>query len=655
MRFLFFAIALTVIMPSLRAQDGEPMEVDFGKLAEGELLLMPMGADSAADAYVLYDQERMAVDIGFSGKLQLEEARHRRVKLIRESSFDRADVEIRFRPKSQKVLNLDAAVHLPNGETIKLKNRDFIREELTDELSVMKWTFPSITPGAVIEYRYLLTNDYITVPPRYTFQESIPVRYTEYSSVIPGIFSYVNLGNGTNFNVRKSEVKNKAYGSSTYSVYYETYGFRDLPAYKRQPYVNNFEDYIPNVRYQLQSITYPDGRREKVFSDWHETAKEIDGWDNFGKAFSSRGMSNSVWKEAEMKIAGLETETEKAEALYNFVTTRVKWDGDYDWTSDRSPDKVFEAGTGNSGEINLMLLALLKNADIKAHPMLISLRGGGSPIQVYPIMSQFRHVMVVAELDGTEVIMDPNDRRRPMGLPRVVALNHTGMVMDPANPHWMDINVPPARQTVVAGLVIDETGKAEVDITSRMESYYAFNGREKIASMEKDDEFPLFEDIMSRHPEAAMLEKDIKEEERKSGQLDMTMKLNVQVGEVIDDYMYLQPILMQILETELADAEQRLYPVDFPYPMMERYISNITLPEGYVLDELPESLRVRSEDGSISCLFTASSNQTNQIGINLQVSIDRTVYQPDEYVILRQIFKKIIELQETTLVIKRAK
>ena len=127
------------------------------------------------------------------------------------------------------------------------------------------------------------------------------------------------------------------------------------------------------------------------------------------------------------------------------------------------------------------------------------------------------------------------------------------------------------------------------------------------------------------------------------------------MGQAMDDYLYVQPILSPVLNNELADAEYRLYPVDFAYPWMERYITTITLPEGYAVEELPESIRLRSEDGTMSCTFAATEKADKTISINFTVSIDRTVYEAAEYGALRAMFKRIIELQESTIVLKRAK
>ena len=651
-RFVFYLLLALLGPISLCAQEQEPFKVKYGRPAEGELDRMPVGRDSAAEAYVLYDSEDMRIRTGNEGRLVMDRIIHQRIKLIRESSFDRAEYEVYYRRGDESVSSLDALVHLPTGGVVKLKRSDFVTEDYDDDTRVVKWTFPQLTEGAVIEYRYIKTSEYITIPPRFFYQTDIPIYYTEYTTTIPGNMSYVNLGNATNHHVYESKVN--TVGNVGEKEVITTQGYYNMPSYETQPYTNNFEDYVPHARLQLQTFRFRDGRVEQVFFDWPKTSKDMDDRVDFGRAYRGSGASNKVWKDAEMKIAGLTTETEKAKALYEFVAGNINWNGRYSFLSENVPDKVYAAKEGNSGEMSLMLLALLQRAGIEAQPVLVGLRNNGSAIEIYPIMTQFDHVMVVAQLDGEEVVLDPGSVYRPMGLPRYRALNHRGMVLEPGNPHWMDIKAPTATQTVVTTMAVDEMGTAEVDFQARLNSYYAISGRSTIRNSESDAEFPIVEDVMENYPDAEVGETD-SDSEDVSGRLGLTLHMTVPVGEEIDDYMYVQPLVLKALNRELVDAERRYYPVDFGYPWKKRFISKVTVPEGFVVDEIPESIRFTSEDKSVSCTYVASEEADGIVNVSFTVAFDKVVYPADEYGVLKKMFEKIIEMQDATIVLKRAK
>jgi hypothetical protein len=303
----------------------------------------------------------------------------------------------------------------------------------------------------------------------------------------------------------------------------------------------------------------------------------------------------------------------------------------------------------------MLLLALLRQAGIASQPLLMPLRNRGAPLEIYPLLMQFDHLMILATLDGKQIILDPGSVYRPMGLPRINALNHRAFVANPKNPHWIDVTVPRASKIVMADMVIDEEGMAEVDIKSRLSSYFGFTGRQQLNEMMEDNELPLAEEIIKAYPESELVSHEIPESKEVSGPLTLEMKLKVPLGESIDDYLYVQPFLFPFIDNGLAEVSQRLYPVDFSYPRQERYIAKITLPEGYVLDELPESQRVMSEDGTIGCTFAVEDKGNSLLSLNFTVTINKTVYAPSEYQAIKQIFERIIDFQESTIVLKRAK
>ncbi|OAV45201.1 DUF3857 domain-containing protein [Lewinella sp. 4G2] len=655
MKHLNLFLLLLLITTGLCAQDREPLDIKYGKLSAGEFSYMPTGRDSSTEAYVLFDRMSLEINFDASNTPRRTQRVHRRVKLIRESSFDRATVELYYRPKTESMTDINACIFIPGEKVVKLKGRDFVRSKYSDDVNLIKFTFPGVKEGAIIEYQYNYSTENIVVPSRFQFQEDIPVRYVEYSSRILDMFEYVNIGTSTNYDVKQHRNTTQQLGSRTHQININTFGYYDLPSYEYQPYVNNFLDYLPYVQYQLRNFYPPDGTVRKIFTDWPQTIKAMDGWTEFGKAYKQGGLSNGVWKVAEPKLAGLTTETEKAQALYDFVINNVVWNEVHDWTSDHSPDRTFEAKEGDSGEMAFMLLALLRRADIEAQPALVSLRDRGAPIQVFPIMAQFEHAMVYAKLDGEWTFLDPNDRRRPMGLPRSSALNGAVMIADPDNPRWVEPTTPAAKSTIMVTADLQDDGTATTEIIAKSDSYFAYSDRIRVANMEEDMEFPIAENIAKRFPEASLVDMEVMDGDVKSGDMKYSMHLEVPMADVVDDYLYLQPILVTALDKELVDTERRLYPMDFNYPWVKRYITTINLPEGYVVDEIPESFIVKSEDGSMVSLFRVLGQEDGKINLEHRVSINRTVYSAAEYPVLKELFELVIEAQESVIVLKKAK
>lgn len=663
MRFIILPYFLLCCTINLSAQYEAGLK--FGDVSEADLRLMAAPGDSTAEAYVLYDKLDLRFDYLPDKGPAVEETFHRRLKLLKPSSFERANIELTYDSDFQDVRGLDASVYLPSGEEIKLKRRDFIREQGDGSQRTIKFTFPRIMPGAIIEYVYTRTTESILVPTAYSFQERLPVRWAEYTAMIPKYYRYVSLGTQGEFYI--NEVKQEyrrwnpsgqrgASGSTPIAFTDMRYVMKDQPAFSVQPYTNNLRDYLPQVRLQLQSVQYPNTISQPVFNNWHTTVAELHERKDFGRYYRVKSNYNQLWKAAEPIIMAGNSTRERIDLAYYFITSRLEWNERYAILGSDTPDRIFDAAEGNSADLNLSLLALLNEAGIPAHPLLVSLRDRGAPMEVYPLINQFNHLMVYTEVEGQPYLLDANGPGRPPGLPRIEALNHRGWVADRDNPHWINVEVPRARRVVLATMQLDETGRAEVSLTGRLESYYAFAGRNQLGEMKQASEAPLVREIVERYPETEVLTHELLDGGDTATQpLNYQASLRLPAGPASDDYLYVQPIILPVLNEELDDVEQRLYPIDFPFPWREQYVATISVPTGFAVDELPESTRLVSEDRGLSATFTASTTPGNGVQVNFTVDHDRTFYRASDYAALRVMYQRIIELQESTIVFKRSK
>ncbi len=657
-------LPLLLLSAFLGAQDFD--DVRFGKVSAEELAALPPAGDSTAGAYVLYDR----LDLKFVWLQDKGPARteyfHTRTKLLKASSFDLADLEISYDRSYQKLHGLHAVIHLPTGESVKLSRRDFIREQDKDQGETIKFTYPQVTAGAIIEFEYTLTTESILIPSSFAFQRKIPVRWAEYSASIPIYYNYVSLGTNGQYAVNEVGQSRRAWGPSFRNAPADNndhvahteirWAMRDVESFRVQPYTNNLHDYLPRVRLQLQEVAYPGEIVQPIFSNWKQLAEELLDRDDFGDPFLNRGTHDKMWDEARKEILAGTTDKERIDAAYYYVCRRLRSNSEVSFLGTESPDKLLAEGMGNSADLNLSLLAMLREAGIEAYPLLVSLRDGGSPIEFYPILTQFDHLMVYTEVDGKPYLLDANGPSRPPGLPRVASLNHRGWLVDADQPRWVDVEVPQARQVVMATIRLDEAGGAEVDLQSRLTSYYAFSGRGQLQRQESPDDTPIASEVLSAFPEARLLTHEVGGgDDDASAPLSVNLSMQVPAAMASDDFLYLQPVLIPMLNKELDDVETRLYPVDFPYPWQLDYVANVVIPEGYTVEELPESIRMQSEDGGMSATYSVTDNGSGLISLVFRVSLDRTVYQAADYPMLRHMYRRIIDLQEANIVFTRAK
>ncbi|CAH1002029.1 hypothetical protein LEM8419_02944 [Neolewinella maritima] len=642
--------------------------VEYGRISDADRALLQAPADSAAEAYVLYDH----LDLDFAYRdgegPSTVETTHRRLKLFKPSAYERANITLSFNREYVEYTDVEGIVHLPQGGSILLTSADIVTQKGEGLTMTTKFTFPRLCPGATIEYRYVKRTKSILTPTVYTFQEDIPVRWAEYTATIPAYYDYVSLGASGRYHINESKIISREWGPSFTTGPYASrneldhtrirWVMTDLDAYDYQPYSNNFIDYLPKARLQLRGVWYPGEGKRSIFSTWEETVDELQDRKDFGRYYRNKINYGRLWSAAEANIAAAADLRGKIEAAYRFVVEHYRWNGYFSILATDAPNKTFENGRGNSADLNIALLSLLNEAGIDAHPLLVSLRNGGAPIEAYPMLQQFDHLMVYTEVDGQTVLLDANDADRPVGLPRVAALNHRGWVAEKGNPRWVNIEVPPAKQTVMVSMDVAADGQTTAHLRSRLESYYAFDARSALNDMTNDREAPLASVIIAQYPDAVVL-KTTHEGAAKGANSDilsLDVDLQLPAGQAMNDFLYIQPVLLPMLDDQLDDVESRLYPIDFPYPWIQRYVAQINLPEGFVVDELPASLRLKADDGSIAVVYSVDENVAlRAVTVNFAVQLDRTLYTSGEYGGLREMFRRIIDLQQAPIVLKRAK
>ena len=99
--------------------------------------------------------------------------------------------------------------------------------------------------------------------------------------------------------------------------------------------------------------------------------------------------------------------------------------------------------------------------------------------------------------------------------------------------------------------------------------------------------------------------------------------------------------------------EERLYPIDFVIPYEDKYIVNIMLPEGYVVESLPESAAMAFKDGQAKFDYVVKENG-KYLQLMVRLEISNPLVQPVDYKDFKTFFGKIVEKQGEQIVLTKA-
>ena len=119
------------------------------------------------------------------------------------------------------------------------------------------------------------------------------------------------------------------------------------------------------------------------------------------------------------------------------------------------------------------------------------------------------------------------------------------------------------------------------------------------------------------------------------------------------DMIYLNPWVINVMEENPLTEEQRTLPVEFPHKSIEAINSIVTLPEGYVVEELPQRLIMKSEDGALRCLISSEVKGRDLVS-QCQIHIDKTLFTPSEYPVVKSFLDAVYKRLQDLIVIKKA-
>jgi hypothetical protein len=409
----------------LLAQE-KPMK--WGDVPRADLEMTGFPADSNATAVILCDYG----EVEFTGsEFEMVYKRHRRIKILSEAGYKWGSFALQYYAHKnwQKVSDVE-------GQIIKLAADGTVRREKLDKKSIfdenvdgewrrVRFTLPNLSPGAVVEYRFTVRSQSGRFLHDWEFQTGEPTRWSEFRAEIPQILHYVMI-RPTNMAFAIDESETHPIPPSTLNLPYtlkvlaRRWAMRDVPALREEPFMTTPDDYRARLRFQLSKIVWPGEIPISIMNTWEKLAEDLMDSESFGGQIERHGV---LRRQAETLVAGLSNPEEKMRAIYDYVRTTMNWNGEYGIYTDVDLDKAFQARRAGSPEIALMLTGMLRAAGLEAHPVLISTRANGKPVDVYSILSQFNHVLAYAKIGQREYLLDATDQLCPHTLLPAHALN----------------------------------------------------------------------------------------------------------------------------------------------------------------------------------------------------------------------------------------
>ena len=645
----------------------------FGKVSKEELVQDVHPNEPEANAAILYrsfdTSFKYSKDEGFTASTEY----HDRIKIYNDSGNDWATVNIYlYNSKGggdESLNNLKAYTYNFDGEIeeVKLDKKNIYEEEVNEKYTKISFTMPNIKNGSVIEYKYSIRSPFLTTFDKYYFQEGIPVDELYMRFATPEYLSYKTHRNGwipftVNNSSREKSIsinykeKSKSFvgrdaENRTSTIRYREdiseVSLKNVQSLKKEPYAGNINNYRTTLQFELEMTRFPNSSPESFATSWDEVASTIYKSSDFGSQIKRQ---NFFKEEIDQLIAGSE-DKEKMVKIFDFVKNQVTWNGNYGIFVENGAASAFRSKTGNIADINLLLIAMLKYAGIKADPILLGTKSHG--IYLFPTRTGFNAVIAGVEIDGKLILLDASDKLGSPNILKSQLLNWFGgrMVEEDGTSKAITLKNGQAVHDALVSVNLDDDEIATASAKNRYSNNYAHEMRRNLYGKK---EIELNAAISAEFNDAEIEEVDVTNLLNAYKPLSVSFDADVtSFFETIGDKIYLNPLFFYGIDENLFKAEERTLPVDFDYSRLDRITINVNIPKGYIVETLPEPLVVSMVDGIASYKYNIS-NTAASLSISVQRDIDTSLVAVDYYKSLKAFFEMILNKENEKVVLKKA-
>lgn len=589
-KLVLVSLLLASIVSFSQTMDLEDVTVEM-------LLKNQSTIDNNANAEVLYEKALVTFMLS-DGKWKYQMEVTKRIKIYTKDGYEEANIEIPYYEGKQKTDEEDLkyitakTYYLEDGKVKmqKIKKKDIYKVELNEFFSAKKFTFPKVQDGVVLEYSYIEQSPHIQTLPKWYFQSTIPVAYSEYETQIPvQFFGYRSQLRGYNqlltenreFRSKVVGLLNGNYNKINQSKYYG-YAF---PAIESENHINNISNYITSIFFELSSYKLNTLDNMNVLvSTWDDVANALKKSATYSKELKRTSYFENDIDEI---LDGENTDFEKASEILAFIKKKVKWNKINGRYCSDTLDKIYEEGIGSVADINIMLTAMLRYAKFEANPVYVSTISNGIP--VFPTITGYNYIITRVLIDDTFYLLDASNPYSGFNLLPSRTMNWKGLELTPTENN--EVELVPKKQSKINFNVFAKINN-DGTLIGQCRVYYfdqfALNARNAFTETSEEKVMETYQENLKANDLYEFSQTNLNDLELPLVQTFKFDSINSYI-EKIGEKLYLSPLLFLTSDENPFQAKDRNYPIDYTYPKQYIYRLIIELPDAYQIEYMPEN------------------------------------------------------------------
>lgn len=609
------------------------------------------------NAVLLYDETTIVVkDAGEVHSI------HRRVyRILRTSGRDRGILDVPF-DKDTKIVNMRAwSLPAGGGKEYETKEKDAIETQLSDEdlysdtrHRILR--IPAADPGATIAYEYEQREPQYNLQDIWQFQFLDPVRQSRFILQLPPGWRYKAVWIHHDSVAPQEDANNQIH-----------WDLADIAAVDDEP------DMPP-----AQSIV---GRMVVNYFPSSGTAgNSMETWQDIGKWYTAlsgdRRLSSAEIKQKVADLTSGSADTlSKIRALAGFVQKDIRYVAIEIGIGGFQPHpaaSVFSNRYGDCKDKATLLAAMLHEIGIDPFYVLVNTRRGVIAPE-YPPGLNFDHVILAIPLPadvptmnlyaivahphyGKLLFFDPTNTLTPLGyLPSYEQANYGMLTAADGGELVLMPLLPPSVNRLSRGahLTLSADGSIAGSVEEIRQGDPAEDSRARLLAVQSQDRAKVLESFLGSFMGGFSLTK------ASTGNLDEYDKMFVleyqfvapNYAQTAGDLLLLRPRVLGGKGSTILEEKERKYPFSFEIATEQNDQFDITLPQGYVPDELPPPLKIDYDFANYSSKVEMISGNVLRYSRTYQV---KSVLIPTSRLAdLKSFFRQILKDESNAAVFKK--
>jgi len=612
--FLTLLVCAFALVPSARAHDEAPAWMH-------NVVSAPLPPhDEKDNTAVLYSERTVNVLSVDKIIIHVREA----YKILR--PFDDAGIVGTSFNAQDKITSIRAWCIPASGKDYEVKEKDSVEvalpkidgSELISDVRYKVLRVPAAEPGNIIGYEYEMETQPLVLEDSWYVEQESPARERRYTFILPSGWQY-----------KASWINHSELKPAQANPFEQTWTVQDVKGVRAEGEMPPFAGVAGHM---IVSFIPPGGHATGSFSNW----KEMGDW-YLNLSSGRRDASPAIKQKVAELTASIPAPLDKMKAIATFVQREVRYvaiELGIGGVQPHPASDVFAHRYGDCKDKATLMSSMLHEIGVESYYVMINSERGSVTPQMPAHASSFNHAILAIRLPqgvsspsltgvvqhsrfGRILFFDPTNEIVPFGEIGGYLQDNAGLLV---GPEGGEIVVLPqllsSSNTIqrTATFTLSASGNLEGQVEELRVGDRAAVPRDLLRSATKnDDRIKPIESILAN---SLSTFKILKAQVVNALQYDQPFGYRYSFtaenyAKQVGNLLAVRPRVLGSKSSSLLETkEPRLFPVEFPGPARDTDTFDITIPPGYVVDDLPAPVDV---DFSFASYHSKSEARGNQI------------------------------------------